>query len=346
MNQRRILAHLTLYNSPESALIAVETLLRQEGVSCSVMITDNASANGLAEKIVARFADSVHLQRNSENIGFAAAQNQAARRCIDQEFDFLLLLNPDARLEKNALQQLVSALADNDQLAGAVPLLYRADRDLHPLTPLTIDAAGMYMTRSLRHLDRQQAASTSELVFGGSGAALLLRRSAIERLLLDTPLHNQALYRLYPQLKDGAAERAPLFDEAFFAYREDADLAWRAQILGMGFLFVPSAIGYHVRHVLPERRAALSPLINLWGVRNRFLLQLNNFSFCDLWRCVIPGIIFRNLMVIVAVIFHERSSLAGLFDVMRLLPRALARRRELFSRAGANATSLAPWFRR
>lgn len=342
MQRRRVLAHVTLYNSPESALIAIQSLLDQRGIDCTVLVTDNASTNQLAEKIASSFGSAIMLVRNDSNLGFAAAQNQAARRCLDGGFDYLFLLNPDARIEPDALAELTAAVGGRSEWAGATPLLYRADSALQPLVPQTVDAAGMRMTCSLRHLDRERGAALPEPVFGGSGAALLLKKEAIEALQLDTPGANQALYRIYPQLANGASTRAALFDEAFFAYREDADLAWRAQLLGLGFLYVPTAVGYHVRHVLPEKRAALSPLINAWSVRNRFLMQINNFAFRDLWRCIVPGIIVRNALVLGGVLFVERTSMRALREVVWLMPRALKRRRQLFARP--NVRSVARWF--
>jgi GT2 family glycosyltransferase len=68
------------------------------------------------------------------------------------------------------------------------------------------------------------------------------------------------------------------FDEDFFAYREDADLAWRAQILGWRCLYIPAAVGWHVRRVTPERREQLPHLINWHSVKNRFLMRIKNCS--------------------------------------------------------------------
>lgn len=337
MNAERVLVHITLYNSGSNVLRTLESLLLQElrGVAeLSLLLTDNASTDGTAELVRARFGDTVRVNQNSENIGFAAAQNQAARICLDQGFAFLFLVNPDTRFEPTALYELISNFKNGSRLAGATPLLYRADDTLKPLDPPSIDAAGMRITRSLRHFDRQEHQGRVESVFGGTGAALLLAREAISALLLDCPDRNGALYDIYPQLATGEKERAPLFDEAFFAYREDADLAWRAQILGFGFIFVPSAVGYHIRHVLPERRAALSPLINYWGVRNRFLLQFNNYSLLANPVCFFPGILVRNMLVILGVIVREWSSARAFKDLIVLFPRALARRRALFARSG------------
>jgi GT2 family glycosyltransferase len=64
------------------------------------------------------------------------------------------------------------------------------------------------------------------------------------------------------------------FDEDFFVYREDADVAWRAQLMGWKCLYAPYAKGYHVRNALPGNRRALPPEINMHSVKNRFLLRM------------------------------------------------------------------------
>ena len=61
-------------------------------------------------------------------------------------------------------------------------------------------------------------------------------------------------------------------------YREDADVAWRAQLMGWRCLYVPYARGYHVRKVLPGNRRALPPEINMHSVKNRFLMRIKNIS--------------------------------------------------------------------
>ena len=65
-------------------------------------------------------------------------------------------------------------------------------------------------------------------------------------------------------------------DEDFFTYREDADVAWRGRLLGWRALYVPAAVGHHVRRVTPEARRELPERINRDSVRNRFLLRLKN----------------------------------------------------------------------
>src|SRR5207253_10520458 len=93
-------------------------------------------------------------------------------------------------------------------------------------------------------------------IFGPSGAAAMYRRKALE----------------------DAAIAGQYFDEDFFAYREDADLAWRCRLLGWTSIYVPGALAQHRRRVTPERRAELPKDINYHSVKNRFLLRINNIT--------------------------------------------------------------------
>ena len=68
------------------------------------------------------------------------------------------------------------------------------------------------------------------------------------------------------------------FDPDFFVYREDADVAWRAQLMGWRCIYTPLARGYHVRNVLPGNRRALPSVINMHSVKNRFLMRLKNMT--------------------------------------------------------------------
>ena len=82
---------------------------------------------------------------------------------------------------------------------------------------------------------------------------------------------------------DDIAVDDEFFDPDFFVYREDADVAWRAQLMGWRCIYTPHARGYHVRNVLPGNRRALPPAINMHSVKNRFLMRMKNITG-DLYR--------------------------------------------------------------
>ena len=332
----RVFAHIVTFNSNAATLRCVQAVLAQREISwAGVSICDNASANSTVDLLESNLADKISIRRNQQNLGFCAAHNQGARQFIDSDAEYFLILNPDVRLEENTVTELIAALRRHPRCGLATPLLLRADAELNALSPPVIDACGMELTASLRHLDRgsgelyQGQYQNEELVFGGTGACLLISRSCLQALLVSAPRHEDLKALVEPALLNNQSERLQLFDEAFFAYREDADLCWRANNLGWRCVYAPSARAYHTRAVLPDRRAQLSSAINLMGVRNRFLLQLNNFKpFASLSKLVV-GLIFRNILVLVAVVLTERSSLPAIWQVIKLLPRALERRRKL-----------------
>lgn len=330
----KVLAHIVTYNSSETVIRAAQSILDQELVNgtLALRITDNASAQSMVPVLRKEFSNRIDLRQNDRNLGFSGAHNQAATTVLHEDYDYLLIVNPDLRLAPQAVQQLMNAIESGKDIGTACPLLYRADESLCECEPRMIDAAGMYMTPQLRHFDRGSGEPDQEhfhkgcFVFGGSGACLLLKKKFISDVCLARREDESILDTIAPGLSRDAHQRVQLFDEAFLAYREDADLAWRAQRLGWRCRFAPEAVGYHTRHVLPERRAQLGPELNRLGVRNRFLMQMNNCSWdCGL-RSLLLGVVWRNLLVILGVLLKEQSSLPGLIDAVRLLRRAYGNR--------------------
>jgi GT2 family glycosyltransferase len=237
----------------------------------------------------------------------------------------VLFLNPDVRLETGYIEECVSALeAAGERFGSATGTLYRATpEEMRPL-PI-IDSTGIRMTRSGRHFDiaapPPPRGSGPREVFGVSGAAAVYRRRCLEHL----------------------AVAGEIFDEDFFAYREDADLAWRARLFGWKSIHVPEAIAYHVRRVTPEVRRELPEEINMHSVKNRFLLRLKNEGSALALRHA-PWELSRDLTVAIATLTVERSSLPAWGWLWRNRARVLRKREEIQRRRVVTDRELLPWF--
>src|SRR6202789_1742121 len=96
---------LVTYNSGRFIKRCLESVLEQKYPNLEVIIVDNASTDGTID-ILEQFADRCQIHYNDENIGFAAAQNQAI---LLSGGDWVLTLNPDVLLLKNFIQALVDA---------------------------------------------------------------------------------------------------------------------------------------------------------------------------------------------------------------------------------------------
>lgn len=347
-----VFVHIVTHNHADSIPFSLESLLeikRQFPGLVDELVVRDCGSTDRTLLALQRFEKEVRVVPLRENLGFAAAQNLGVAEFLASDAQYFLCMNPDLVLVPSAIKELVAGIEQSTSFGMAAPKLLRTDSQMNKLEQAIIDAAGMYITNELRHLDRGSGErdlghhDSPRRVFGGSGACLLLKRDCIEALGLRGKQYDSDLLQLYPQLAASSAERFPLFDEAFFAYREDADLAWRAQMMGWSCIYWPKSIGYHRRLVTPERRKELPAEINRLGVRNRFLLQLNNYSFdapIDVW---LWGILVRNLTVIFGVLISEQSSISAFADLMKLRRRALERRRLILARRKiANAWK---WFR-
>jgi GT2 family glycosyltransferase len=193
----------------------------------------------------------------------------------------------------------------------------------HAIEPLPeIDSAGMRMTRNGRHLDIDVHPDALTEVFGVSGAAAMFRTSFLRDVAVD----------------------GEVFDEDFFAYREDADIAWRGRLFGWRAVCEPRAVAYHVRRVTPEVRGELPASLNMHSVKNRFLLRLKNEGAYLALRNA-PFELARDLMVLIAALTIERTSLPAFGWLWRNRARVLAKRRAIQSRRKVSDRALARWFR-
>ncbi len=190
-----------------------------------------------------------------------------------------------------------------------------------------IDSTGIYFLRNLRHLDRgaedldQGQFETPELVFGATGAAALYRNKMVQDIAIE----------------------GEFFDEQFFAYREDADLAWRAQLLGWQCLYTPRAVAWHVRRVTPERRKELPLAINWHSIKNRFLMRAKNISFPLYARLFFP-VTFRDAQVIGYCLLVDRRLMSALTAVWKLRHDLQKKRRVIQSRRRVSDHELLRWF--
>ncbi len=314
---------LVTYNSGRFIKRCLESVLEQRYPHFEVIVIDNASTDGTVD-LLEPFEDKCTIHYNQENIGFAAAQNQAIAL---SRGEWILTLNPDVLLLPTFIEELVLA-GTIDSKAGTVcgkllsisPTFDLPDEQL-------VDSTGIYFTPMLRHLDRGSQEPDKghylnfEYVFGATAAAALYRRKMIDDISIQ----------------------GEFFDSDFFVYREDADVAWRAQLLGWRCLYTPRACGYHVRSVLPGKRYALPPEINMHSVKNRFLMRIKNIT-PDLYRRSWLSITGRDILVIGACLLREHTSLKAFGFVLRNWKRMLAKRREIMKRRRAQDDYLASWF--
>ena len=324
MRENRVLVSLVTLNDELFLAGCLEALARQT-VPVTIAIHDNASTDRTVE--FARGCGA-QVRLNSINSGYAAGHNLNLEA---RGFDYALLLNADVKLAPDYIRQLIAELESRREVGMAGGKLLRMDpqgrRTLHEGVPV-LDSTGIYFTPFQRHFDRggglpdRGQYDVRQFVFGVTGAAVLCSRSLVDDL----------------------EERTGEFlDEDFFAYREDAELAWRAQIAGWKALYVPAAVACHHRHVLPGRRRNLNPVINYHSVKNRYLMRMKNMGPAVRRRCF-PYAWLRDFGILVYLLLFERSSVPALREAFRARGRFRAKRARLESSRRVSDADIARWF--
>jgi len=315
---------IVTYNSGRFIRRCLESVLDQRYPGLEVIVVDNASTDGTTD-ILERFEDSCTIVYNEENIGFAAAQNQAIGISSGE---WVLTLNPDVMLLPNFVETLMQG-ADLDPNVGTLcGKLLMMDASFEIPDQRVVDSTGMYFTPMQRHFDRGCLETDNghylkpEYVFGATAAAACYRRRMIE----DISVANE------------------FFDPDFFTYREDADVAWRAQLLGWKCVYLPNACGYHVRKLRPGMRRYLPPEINMHSVKNRFLMRVKNITPALYMRNFVPMTI-RDLGIIAYCLLVERSSLKAFYLFARDFRRVLEKRRLIQQRRRVEDAYMLNWFR-
>ncbi len=298
-------------------------VLNQNYPNVQIVVVDNASHDETPQ-ILRQFEQRARIVYNRENMGFAAGQNQAIALT---DSDWVLALNPDVRLTPNFIATLVAAADPHPEIGSVSGKLLSATPDLEiPANP-ALDSTGIYFTPGLRHFDRGSRQFDDgrydrlEYVFGVTGAAALYRRTMIRDVSIS----------------------GEFFDSDFFAYREDADLAWRAQLLGWKCLYTPRAVAYHVRRVLPENRRSLPAILNMHSVKNRFLMRVKNIT-PDLYLRHLLSISFRDALVLGGCLLSETASLRAFPLLLRSLPRTWSKRKEIMRRRRVTGKYMRAWF--
>ena len=205
------------------------------GIDFEVWVVDNASADGSAAAVAEKYPDA-HIVRNSENIGFAAANNLAFRKMTGL---YALLLNTDTILTKNAINALYDFMEKNPKAGMACGQLLNRDgtkqNSMANFPSLTLLVANETVLRILfpkKFPSKRREYFRPIEIDSCIGACMIVRKKAIDQV--------------------------GLLDEQYFFFFEETDWAYRMKLSGWKVWFVPMAEIYHLQgqsigHNVPSR---------------------------------------------------------------------------------------------
>lgn len=298
------------YNAGTYLKRCLDALLTQTYQDFDVIIVDNASTDHSLDPVPPD--NRIHLLPLHNNIGFAAANNRAAAIAAGT---WLALLNPDAFPEKNWLEQLVAAtkrypqysMFGSTQINAENPALLDGTGDIYHI--LGVPSRGNYQ-RPVVHLPE-----TGE-VFAPCAAAALYKKT----IFLD----------------------AGGFDEKFFCYCEDIDLAFRLRLQGQRCLQVKEALVHHVGSGITGKTSAFA---KYYGTRNRFWVFFKNMPLALLVPLLPLHLFMQGVFFIKAVkVGYAGAFIRAWCDTLRHFPYLLAARKEVQQQRSLSLFKLCPAF--
>lgn len=266
-------------NGEDSLRDCIDSLLRQTH-PLHLIIVDNASKDG-SVALIKEFYPDVELIIQNKNMGYTGGVNPGIERAIELGAPYVAPFNNDAIADKNWLKNLVETLEKHPKVGIATPKVLEADGEHLDSTGDYYTVWGLPYPRGRGELDTGQYDSDLD-VFAGSGAASLYRVSMLEEI--------------------GA------FDQDFFAYYEDVDLSFRAQLAGWKVRYVPTSRLFHATGTTSGK---IKGFTTYQTMKNLPLVLKKNIPGKYMWR------ITWRLNLALALFFWRAVSRGHLWSALR-----------------------------
>lgn len=325
---------LVVWNGKKYLPQCLESIVNQDFQDFELLILDNGSTDGTVDFFRQLDTEKYHIRAIEylpQNIGFAAGHNALFRQT---QGEFVLCLNQDVELGKNYLSEIIAFLKNNPRAGSAAGILLRSQSG-----EKIIDSAGLRIFRNRRvaeigagkKLDFNEKHPIE--VFGVSAAAAIYRVSALK------------------DVADNFDGRSAYFDEDFFSYKEDIDLAWRLRHRGFRSYVLP-VYGAHIRSAKAEGesqlktifgRAKKSALANYNSQKNHMFVLAKNDFLKNLIIDIIP-VLWYELKKFIYIILFEWRTIPAYFVFMANLPKILKKRSKILARSVVSSKEMRKWF--
>ena len=323
----KLSVNLVTWNGERFLKECLKSLEAQTFKDFSLLVVDNGSTDGTVDFIKSNYPH-VRVVKHDNNVGFAKAHNQAIHWT---KSDYVLCLNQDIILEPSCLEELVMFMDSHGEVGAGTPKLLRL-QDGEKTN--YIDSVGLQIFKNFHVIDIAQGElddgkyNIDEEVFGASGACPILRRSALEDVQFEKEF----------------------FDEDFFSYQEDIDLATRLRTRGWQIWRISRAIAYHARSAreakklslrqLLKNRRSKSSLTNFYSYRNHLYLLSKNFVQ---WK-FFPRVFWYELMKFFYIVAFETKNLSALRDVLKNFRKLATKRRRIIHTRKIAKEEMEKWF--
>jgi GT2 family glycosyltransferase len=258
-----------------------ESLKAQSYQDFDILVLDNSpmgderNSNWLKQNL-----PQAKIIRSNQNLGFAKGANRLITRAQEANAKYFGLINPDTILDELAVAKIVEVLDKHQEITVVSPKILRWDFVNKKKTNI-IDTYGLTVHFGFKFVDIGQGEIDNgqydkEEILGPSGASAWFRLSTLGNIK---------------------------FDEHFFMYKEDCDLAYQLFLAGKKAMLVSEALIYHDRTVVKEFRSAKGRQGKIWSFYGQHLLIFKYWSKQNFWSQL--SIIWREIFMLAYALVFE-----------------------------------------
>ncbi len=348
MKKDKVSVNLVVLNGRKFLPNCLDSVFNQTYPNYEILIVDNCSSDGSAQFIKQKYPQ-LRLLESQVNLGFAGGHNVAIE---NSDGEFILCLNQDIVVHKDFLENAVAFLKKNPTIGALQPKLLRLkEQNNNFIKTDIIDTTGLLMLKNRRIIARGQGQKDegqfdkTEEIFGVDGALPVYRREALEDVKISVNSRNRSAFD----------PRYEYFDEDFFAYKEDVDLAWRLRLTGWKAFYVSgAAVAWHARSAgdstatnylgIIRERLKIGKFAKYLSFKNQRLMQIKNEQPWLLFKHL-PWFLPKEIASWIYVILFEHYTWRAIRDLFRQAPRAWQKRKIIMKRKRVGFAQMAPWFK-
>jgi len=324
------------WNGKKYLEICLESLKMQTFKDFETIIVDNGSIDDSLAFLENNYPE-VKIIKLEKNSGFSFANNVGIKKAFENsEIKYIIALNNDTKLEANFIQKIIECAKNNPGFGSIQPKVLNFDGTKIDCTGILIYPEMSAQNRGYDEMDRGQYEKEEE-IFGSSACAVVYSKEALEKIKL--PENNY-------------------FDEDYFAYYEDVDLAWRLRLAGFEACYCPKA---RVLHVHSATGIKFSPFKKFYLHRNQYYNIIKNLPF---WMMV-KAILFmpiRYLLVLHGMLIKKgtvsktyqgssnsmniiKSISKGWLEIIKNLPNLIKKRKLIQKSKIVSNWEIKEWFK-
>jgi GT2 family glycosyltransferase len=286
------------WNGVDSVGACLDSLLAQS-LKPLIIVVENGSTDGSLEFLRKEYSD-IQIVVNQQNLGFAGGVNTGIRHALDQGAEYVALLNNDATVDKEWLKQLITTIRANDHIGIVTSKIMSADESHLDSTGECYTTWGLTYPRG-RDEVVNKIYDTQTTIFAASGGASIYRTKMLRQI--------------------------GLFDNDFFAYYEDVDISFRAQLADWKVIYEPKALVYHQ---IGATSSKLKGFTTYQTIKNLPWLLVKNVPRQYLG-IILPRFLLAHTLFVGRAILrgHGLYALRGLLVCLEKLPQKLRERKQI-----------------